>query len=678
MPSPQLVIRRVVVSGELTLDQSFDRGLNVLYAAPARGDARLTNKAGKTALVELIQYGLGRRQRRRETFHFEPIMDRLGSLWLEVEANGMVATVERSMRDIFARVVLRDGPYQPRSSELPGDLVDVEALSGRLLGMLNIPEVSVKTLEGDLFPLSFPTLMRAFVLHQDDSFGGILNKVQPERRKTDVLGFLTRIIPVRAYGLEERLAGAQRRLQTVTASRDAVRAYLHEHGMAVDGTTLDEAETRLAEARAALATAVEARRAAQVALQSRGRDAPPGTPLPDAAAPGTGRTDRLRAELLDLKAKRSTAERDVAVLRQEAQRLRDLVGSLRGDAQRVERLRSASAILSTVDFDMCPRCLQELTADMRQREAYARCALCNRTLSTTSDHVPRATPDPTDIAAQLDEAEAVLRDVEGEEGEGQKALSALREREASAERALDAESAAYVAPAVDRLLALSYEVGEREGALAEAAALARHAGALRDMQREIDELTAQQATLQDELAEAARRSARRVRRLEALYRDILVQVGFPSLRSVQVAQGSLMPYINGSLYTHQGAALAGLATVCYHLALLRLSIQVGTYFPRMLVIDSPAVGDLNEQNHAALLDYLAAVQEGAWEPEGSDRATNPDWQIILTTRRLTPRLEPYKVMEISSEPRRMLLRPSAVSRGSSAESGRLGGTPIRP
>jgi hypothetical protein len=52
---------------------------------------------------------------------------------------------------------------------------------------LGIPSVSVKTAQGDLVPLSFPTLMRAFVLHQEDSFGAILDKMLPEQRRADVI-----------------------------------------------------------------------------------------------------------------------------------------------------------------------------------------------------------------------------------------------------------------------------------------------------------------------------------------------------------------------------------------------------------------------------------------------------------------------------------------------------------
>jgi len=134
--------------------------------------------------------------------------------------------------------------------------------------------------------------------------------------------------------------------------------------------------------------------------------------------------------------------------------------------------------------------------------------------------------------------------------------------------------------------------------------------------------------------------------------------------SVSIDGNTLMPKINGQLYVHSGTAFTGLAVTCYHLALLQLSIQSETYFPRLLVIDSPAVGDLNDENHDDLLNYIARLHgrgEDQLRQNGDETAELP-WQIILTTRRITPALEPYEFMKISSRPSEMLLRRRRGSR----------------
>jgi len=80
MVSPSLVVRRIVVTGEYSLDQRFTTGLNVIRGVQSGRDVRSINKAGKTALVELIRFGLGRRVRVRDDFHLASIMDRLDTL----------------------------------------------------------------------------------------------------------------------------------------------------------------------------------------------------------------------------------------------------------------------------------------------------------------------------------------------------------------------------------------------------------------------------------------------------------------------------------------------------------------------------------------------------------------------------------------------------------------------
>ncbi|MCI0561961.1 MAG: hypothetical protein MN733_26030, partial [Nitrososphaera sp.] len=176
MASPSLVIRRVVVEGELGLDLPFDRGLNIIQAIPTNNDPKSTNKCGKTSLVELIQHGLGRRQKSKAQFYFSSIMDQLKTLWLEIEANDTLFTIERSLQEITARSRIREGPYVHGIENTPAEQVTIEDMSPLLLNLLGIPKVSVKTAKGDLDPLSFPLLMRAFILHQEDSFGEILDK----------------------------------------------------------------------------------------------------------------------------------------------------------------------------------------------------------------------------------------------------------------------------------------------------------------------------------------------------------------------------------------------------------------------------------------------------------------------------------------------------------------------
>jgi hypothetical protein len=642
MASPSLVIRRVVVEGELSCDLQFERGLNIVRAIQTDDDPKSTNKCGKTSLVELIQHGLGRRQRSKAKFHFAPIMEQLDRLWLEIETNDQVFTVERSLQEITARVRVREGPYVPGIGNAPAELVSVEEMSALLLNALSIPIVSVKTAKGDLFPLSFPTLMRAFVLHQEDSFGAILDKVLPEQRRADIIGILSGITPLERFTLEDKLSKVQLEVQELEAYFHSVQDFLIENGV----PTLIEAEAGVRRAEEALQAAREAQRDVQHEIRDATSSQSPRQ---------SGRIDNLRHQLLSIQDGVAQIERSFVGLRQEEERLVEVLASLRVDRQKAQRLRASSTILSSIEFSICPRCLLEITAEMRQREQYVRCSLCNRPLRITSDTPPRALPKTADIDLQIQEAETILKDVR-REGETLRAqLQQLHEKENEIGNTLNLESQAYVSPAVDRLLGQAHEVAQREADLARAQALLGQAKALAAIKERLDQLKQKQAELVDQLREARKPYKSRLNTLRQIYESVLTEVDFPNLRSCQINSQSLMPYINNSLYIHAGTALKGLATVSFHLALLELARREETFFPRLLIIDSPAVGDLNDENHDKLLRYLANLQSNVEQPSSELRGEGLDFQIILTTRRLIPELESYVREEISA-PSRMLLR----------------------
>lgn len=633
MASPSLVIRRLKVDGELCCDLRFERGLNVVHAYVSHGDPKSTNTCGKTALVELIQFGLGRRVESKAKFHLAPIAHRLDRLWLEIEANGVVVLIERSLRETHSAVRVRWEEYRSGIEASPADSFAVEEISALLLDVLRIPKVSVKTADGGMQPLTLPLLMRAFVLHQEDSFGAILDKVLPERRRADVIGFLSRITPVEAFDLEPKLAEVQTQAQKLTARVEAVTEFLREHGI----VRVVDAESRLKEAEQAVAEAKSLQRVVQDEMRSRAGST---------VAKGDGRIDRLRAELLAAKEEAGRVSHSVASLREEARRLDEVRASLRVDGQRVRRLKASSDLLGTIDFRMCPRCMLEITPEMRGREDHSRCSLCNRPIRRVSDAAPRAAPSPDDIEAQIAETEEILEAVRAEQTQAETLLAAASERAARLGAELDDQTAAYVAPAVDRLLMQAQFLSEREADLNRVRALLGQAQALEQMAENLQALLGRQEILESQLRQAKKASQARLELLRQSYQAVLMAVSFPNVRECSIAPDTLMPYINGTLYVHVGTAMKGLATVAYHLALLDLAETADTFLPKFLVIDSPAHGDLNDENHDRLLRYLADKQnEGKGEP---------DWQIILTTRRLITELEPFVMARVSA-PDDMLL-----------------------
>ncbi len=396
MASPNLVIRRLVVEGEIGCDLTFNYGLNVVKSVAKAADPKSTNKCGKTSLVELIQHGFGRRQPSKLKWYFAPIASQIDILWMELEARDRVMTIQRSLRELSANIRVHDGPYAPGMEADPGDVVTVEGMSDFMLDALGIPKASVKQADGTPFPLSFPTLMRAFVLHQEDSFGQILDKMIPEQRRTDVIGFLTRITPIERFTLEDKLGSVQRQITELENRTKAVEAFLLENGL----RSPIEIQARYEEAGVALQQAESER----LLLQDQIRDQLKIEPV-------EGRIDHLHKELMALKESQARLAARLSGLKEEENRLEELLNSLRSDAIRAKRLQASHTILSTIDFDICPRCTTEITEEMKDREKYGRCSLCNRILVRTTDSLPRSSSRADDIYEQINEAETVLGDV---------------------------------------------------------------------------------------------------------------------------------------------------------------------------------------------------------------------------------------------------------------------------
>jgi hypothetical protein len=639
MSSPSFFINRLVVSGDLHCDIKFNHGLNILQAVNSQGNLKGTNKSGKTALVELIQHGLGKEQKSKEKYHFSPIINKIKTLWLEVDANGKVFTIERSLTEIFAQEKIYNNAYIPEIQELPYELVSPGQISSVLLDSFEIPQVSVRLKDGTPFSLTFPLLMKAFVLHQEESFRGILKEIIPEQRRTDIIGFLTKITPQERYALEKEISQIQLKQQELSKYFTSVQDFLQKNGI----PSLMEAQARVRDAEEILKNSRKTLIEIQNEIKQQTTAQKPS---------GAGQVDVLRKRLLETKEETNCIEYEITGLQKELSKLKEVVSSLKVDHSRYQKLQASSIILSTVEFSVCPRCLLEITPEMKLREENSRCSLCNRPLQTTSDTPPRVIKMPQDIQLQIAEAEKLIGNIQEEIKDKNTELNALREQEIELGMSIDRESQVYVSPSLDRILAKSHEISENEVSLAHAKSLLNQAVAINELRKQIDELKKQQATLEDKLREIRKSSKSKLESLRKLYQDILSEIDFPDFRSCTIDSQTLMPDINDQLYIHVGAALKGLATVSYHLAMLSLARIEDTFFPRMLVIDSPAVGDLNEQNHEKLLKYLASLQLSTQNQ--NTLTSNSDWQIILTTRKIIPELEPFVFKKISA-PNNMLL-----------------------
>jgi hypothetical protein len=364
-----------------------------------------------------------------------------------------------------------------------------------------------------------------------------------------------------------------------------------------------------------------------------------------------GHSDQIRRHLLSVKAQKDKFEQVIFGLDQEECRIQELIASLIADKKKSKHIQSSTVQLNSVQFQICPRCLQEISHDMQERELAGRCSLCNRPFIINSDAMPRRIVKTEDIDAQIEEAENILVSVKQERELSQDQLSTLEKQEQSLSTELEQMLSVYVTPSVDRINAQANIVAEKQAAFAKATWILSQAQALEKMQERLDILRAKFNELTEKLKIAKTAQSQRQESLRHEYLNVLKAISYPGLRHVTIDSRTLLPLINGLSYSsNQGTAYKALATVAFHLALLNYARSVDCYFPQTLVIDSPNIGDLNEENHTKLLSYIAGLHTQESE------STELNWQIILTTRFITPEMEQFVRDEIS-KPDQMLLRP---------------------
>lgn len=191
-------------------------------------------------------------------------------------------------------------------------------------------------------------------------------------------------------------------------------------------------------------------------------------------------------------------------------------------------------------------------------------------------------------------------------------------------------------------------------------ALKEQAFAIDTLRKQLGPLEERYRRLDGELQAARAASFEKLEELREKYGLILKAVEWPDFSSCEIDNKTLMPRINEQPHRSYGTGMKGVAVLCYHLALLALARSTDTYMPKILVIDSPAHGDLNERTHEAVLRYISALgsRHSGIDNEYQDEGNS--WQIILTTRRIVPELEQFRIATLSN-PDKMLLRPSTGS-----------------
>jgi hypothetical protein len=458
--------------------------------------------------------------------------------------------------------------------------------------------------DAPLIPLSFRDIMWYCYLDQDelDSTFFHLEAEDPRSPKSrDVMRFVLGYYTERLNELEQQLAREVEEHRTKLESAKRMRAFLAELGY---GSEL-EMTVRLAE----LERSQEGRERQLQELQER-KEA------------DTHFSDDLRSELRSLAGRIEAITEGIAngerILAEETA----LRGEIISTKFKLHRMSSATVILGTVDYTVCPRCGTDLSSLLRSSTD---CNLCGAPEKAQANLERKQTSiEQPDLDARLADIEQSVSSRKKSLTRQHRELEALREQKAYKDLELTRLMRDYDSAFLSQVRNLERELASGRQEIIGLRRDARLPQAVVELESEADAHLARAQGIRRELKAERERIADRdnlVGQLEAYVFDALMSSGFPALSrsdTLHISRRNWMAYINphgdeSLSYTLSGAGSGGKKTlfnICYAVGLHRLAEELDLPLPLFLIIDSPMknIGtEVNKDIFVAFYNHLYSL-----------------------------------------------------------------------
>lgn len=331
-------------------------------------------------------------------------------------------------------------------------------------------------------------------------------------------------------------------------------------------------------------------------------------------------TDRDTLALRDLltEAERALADARAAVTalaRQQADYTSER-RRVQTDLDRFHRMRDAGERLASIEFSVCPRCLQPLT---HRPVPEGSCRVCLQ-----PDPVPAAAGD-TDLyearqlADQLAEMDDQLHALSGQLAAAAQAGTDREQLVKGLSAELDARTAARITPRLQAFSDAAQRLATARARQQELELVLRQWDRADDIGAAADRLRADRESLRAELASAeANLNSRREEILASLtaeFQDTVTALGIPGVQTATIHPTNYLPLLNGRPFAtfSRGGGIITAAQVAYWTSLLAVALRRGdTRYPALLIIDSPRLAlNAAEDLSAALYRRLVTMADAS-------------------------------------------------------------------
>jgi DNA repair exonuclease SbcCD ATPase subunit len=464
-------------------------------------------------------------------------------------------------------------------------------------------------------------------MDQKNSFQEIMYKVQPEWWKRKIVEILLGMSQEKVEQMNLKIQELTNEIDILKREVESIRNFLISSG----GTNrLDITEKRAEKLKQYDALSIQIDRVKQ---QMRGEK---------------GITDQLRKKLDHVNYNLIELEESKAKIQMKMKDFQALRNSLFVDRDKIRKTDEAAHLFSTIDVMKCPRCLQQITAEMRRREEHGDCKLCGRPLLAETMKKTKILGKDDVVDEEIKEVEILLNQYSDNLQQLTHEIAHLSTEKATVQQELDRQSQSYVSPFIDELERLLSQRNQVNTELELLNQQLRQWEALEKREQRLDQLQQEQHRLRIVVEKIDTGDASKIRKLSEYYESFLRRVGYPDLNTARIQQKNLMPLVNNHPYTEDtGYGWLSVKIIGYHYSLLEFSLETPCYYPRFLMLDSPRAYDLNLETYQKLLLQFHRLPE---------KFNEQDFQVILTTRDLPEEMEQYVIERINSK-NRMLLRP---------------------
>lgn len=505
-------------------------------------------------------------------------------------------------------------------------------MSKYLLEKLGIPEVILSTTSGNKRypnPLSFFELSRSFVVDRDYSYSSILNQVLPRSIKESVkifLGLTSKEIAI----AENKKRDLEYESLRIEQRIDAIKTFLNDLNI----PTLIEIEER----RQKLYSLLEQNDIKEEKIREQISSS-----ANESNNQESNHFDEFKDEHLQKRNILEKLENEKLNLENQINQKQDLKAILEGEINKINRHLVSNHVISSYTFSQCPRCLQEIENEMREREKEGNCMLCNRVFSSDKIEPKSWEKALRDVKQLMKEIDELSNNFVNRIQQIDKETPDIKSRITHLENELNKETENFISPLIEEMsLNRSVRIATEKG-LAQLDYDERERNyAISLQETELPDAISSQENIENQLLklQAEITSPRQAQDIFIQhFRKFVDTVGIINkFTSITWDKTNQLPLINGQDHKNlaSGPDLA-LVVLAFHYALLATSVEnpnLKTYHPKLLLIDEPEQQKMGKEKYHKVLELLADLAK-----KHEDKI-----QIIImtSTNDITDELRPFE------------------------------------